>query len=218
MSFGNLLKEIRKEKKDSLRKLAEKIDMHFSYIDKIEKGITPPSKTFIEKIITIYPDSKNILMTTYLKESLPISLQTHDSAKVITNDNILNLPVYGKVSAGRGYINFDSPDYTMPIAKGAFSRRSFFVEVSGDSMSPTIEDGEFALVDPDEKEYIKNKIYVVTYDGESFIKRLEFKNKLNIVTLKSDNPEYEDIDIDEDSFEYFKIDGRVIKIISMKKV
>lgn len=218
MSFGKLLKEIRLANKDSLRSLAEKMDIHFTFIDKIEKETSPVSKTFIEKIVLVYPNEKTRLSKEYLKEILPQALQNEEPIKVINNENILNLPVYGKASAGRGYINIDSPLYYMPISKGNFSKKSFFVEISGDSMNPTLEDGEFALVDPENTEYVKNKIYVVTYNDEGYIKRLEFKNKLKVITLKSDNPEYDDIDISEDMQEYFKINGRVVEVISKKKI
>lgn len=218
MSFGKLLKEIRLENKDSLRSLAEKMEIHFTFIDKIEKETAPVSKSFIEKIISVYPNYKTKLTKEYLKEILPKTLQNEEPVKIISNENILNLPVYGKASAGRGYINFDMPTYYMPISRGSFSKRSFFVEISGDSMYPTLEDGEFALVDPDNKDYVKNKIYVVTFDDETYIKRLEFKQKLGIISLKSDNPEYDDIDVSVEMQDYFKIEGRVVEIISKKKI
>lgn len=218
MNFGILLKKIRLKNGDSLRSLAEKIGLHFTFIDKVEKGTAPASKTFIEKIINVYPEEKVNLTKEYLKEILPQTLQTEDPLKIVNNENILNLPVYGKVSAGRGYMNFDVPSHFMPIAKGNFSKRSFFVEINGDSMSPTLENGEFALVDPENTEYIKNKIYVVTYNDENYIKRIEFKEKLGIISLKSDNPEYDDIDISRDMQEYFKINGRVVEVISKKKI
>ena len=106
----------------------------------------------------------------------------------------------------------------MPILRGNFSKRSFFVEITGNSMEPTLEDGEFALVDPDNTAYSKNKIYVVTYNDEGYIKRLEMKDKLKIITLKSDNPDYDDIDIPEEMQEYFQINGRVVEVISKKKL
>lgn len=218
MSFGKLLKEIRLANKDSLRSLAEKMEVHFTFIDKIEKETSPVSKSFIEKIVLVYPNEKNRLTKAYLKEILPQALQNEEPVRVINNEAILNLPVYGKASAGRGYLNIDSPLYYMPISKGNFSKKSFFVEISGDSMSPTLEDGEFALVDPENTEYVKNKIYVITYNDEGYIKRLEMKDKLRVITLKSDNPEYDDIDISEDMQDYFKINGRVVEVISKKKI
>ena len=190
MSFGKTLKRIRLKHKDSLRGLAKKIDLHFTFIDKVEKGTAPISKNFIENVVAVYPEEREIL----------------------------NLPVYGKASAGRGYMNMDSPDYYMPILRSNFSKRSFFVEITGNSMEPTLEDGQFALVDPDNTTYSKNKIYVVTYNDEGYIKRLEMKDKLKVITLKSDNPDYDDIDIPEEMQEYFQINGRVVEVISKKKL
>lgn len=84
-------------------------------------------------------------------------------------------------------------------------------------MEPTIVEGEFALVDPNDTEYQKNKIYVVTYDDESFIKRIVIDENTRIVILKSDNTDYDDILINEEKQEYLKINGRVIKIVSTRK-
>ncbi len=141
-----------------------------------------------------------------------------ESIKILEDSEVLNLPVYGKASAGRGYLNMDKPDYYMPITKGDFSLNSFFVEITGNSMEPTLEDGEYALVDPNNTAYVKNKIYVVTYNDEGYIKRVEVKDKKKVITLKSDNPDYDDIDISEEMQEYFKINGRVVEVISKKRV
>ncbi len=218
MSFGSVLKEIRKKNKDSLRGLAQKMDISFSFIDKIEKNNAPVSKVFFEKVIAVYTEEKDILTQEYIKSQLPEKMQNEKSINSLKSDEILNLPVYGKVSAGFGCLNFYAPTRYMPISKGAFSKDSFFVEISGNSMTPTLEEGEFALVDPHNLDYVKNKIYVVTYCNEGYIKRLEVKDKLGIITLKSDNPEYDDIDISEEMQEYFKINGRVVKVISVKKI
>jgi len=151
-------------------------------------------------------------------ENLPKVFNKDESIKILEDSEVLNLPVYGKASAGRGYLNMDKPDYYMPITKGDFSLNSFFVEITGDSMEPTLEDGEYALVDPNNTAYVKNKIYVVTYNDEGYIKRVEVKDKKKVITLKSDNPDYDDIDISEEMQEYFKINGRVVEVISKKRV
>lgn len=218
MSFGKTLKEIRKKNKDSLRSLAEKMGVHFTFIDKIEKEISPVSKTFLEKIVSTYPEDKIKLKKEYLNDILPKILKNEEPIKQL-EDNILTLPVYGKVSAGRGQSLVDVGEvlYYMPILKGTFSKKSYFVEINGDSMYPTLEDGQLALVDPTNIDYVKNKIYVVSYNDEGFIKRLEKKDKLKIVTLKSDNPDYDDIDIPEDMQEFFSVNGRVVEVISRKK-
>lgn len=216
MAFGEIFKEIRLKNNDSLRGLGEKIDMSFSYIDQIEKGLRPINKDILEKFIKVYPLYKRQLEKAYLDEIMPESLKGSTFNMEEQKVNTVILPVYGKASAGNGYINLDQEIYYFPIKKGDFSDRSFLVEINGNSMEPTLEDGDYALVDPDNIDYVKNKIYVVTYNDESFIKRMVVDDKSKIVMLKSDNPEYEDILITKDMQAYLKIEGRVIQVISNK--
>ncbi|WP_336181999.1 XRE family transcriptional regulator [Fusobacterium polymorphum] len=216
MNFGQALKEIRMKNGDSLRKLSEKTDIVFTYIDRLEKGTVPINKNLLEKIIKAYPLYKKQLEKAYLDEIMPESLKGSTFNMEEQKVNTVILPVYGKASAGNGYINLDQEIYYFPIKKGDFSDRSFLVEINGNSMEPTLEDGDYALVDPDNIDYVKNKIYVVTYNDESFIKRMVMDAKSKIVMLKSDNPEYEDILITKDMQVYLKIEGRVIQVISNK--
>lgn len=216
MAFGEIFKKIRLKNNDSLRGLGEKIDMSFSYIDQIEKGLRPINKDILEKFIKVYPLYKRQLEKAYLDEIMPESLKGSTFNMEEQKVNTVILPVYGKASAGNGYINLDQEIYYFPIKKGNFSDRSFLVEINGNSMEPTLEDGDYALVDPDNIDYVKNKIYVVTYNDESFIKRMVVDDKSKIVMLKSDNPEYEDILITKDMQVYLKIEGRVIQVISNK--
>ena len=216
MAFGEILKEIRLKNGDSLQRLAEKTEIVFTYIDKIEKGTRPINKDNLEKFIKVYPLYKKQFEKAYLNEIMPESLKGSTFNMEEQKVNTVILPVYGKASAGNGYINLDQEIYYFPIKKGDFSDRSFLVEINGNSMEPTLEDGDYALVDPDNVDYVKNKIYVVTYNDESFIKRMVVDSKSKIVMLKSDNPEYEDILITKDMQVYLKIEGRVIQVISNK--
>ena len=216
MTFGKILKEIRLKNGDSLQRLAEKTEIVFTYIDKIEKGTRPINKDNLEKFIKVYPLYKKQFEKAYLDEIMPESLKGSTFNMEEQKVNTVILPVYGKASAGNGYINLEQVIYYFPIKKGNFSDRSFLVEINGNSMEPTLEDGDYALVDPDNIDYVKNKIYVVTYNDESFIKRMVMDAKSKIVMLKSDNPEYEDILITKDMQVYLKIEGRVIQVISNK--
>lgn len=71
MKFGEILKEIRIKHGDSLRGLGEKIDNNFSYIDKVEKGVTPISRNLFEKLLKTYPLDKKRLIKAYCDELLP---------------------------------------------------------------------------------------------------------------------------------------------------
>ena len=89
MSFGEVLKEIRLYNGDTLRSLGEKINLSFTYIDKVEKNGTPINKGFLEKLLIVYPLQKNKLIKAYLEEVLP-SNYTLDSKDTNNKTSIEN--------------------------------------------------------------------------------------------------------------------------------
>lgn len=71
MKFGVVLKNVRKQNGDSLRGLADKIDLAFTFIDKVEKGLNPPSENMIIRLLKVYPLQKKILSKAYAEDELP---------------------------------------------------------------------------------------------------------------------------------------------------
>ncbi|HBJ80222.1 MULTISPECIES: helix-turn-helix domain-containing protein [Fusobacterium] len=71
MKFGEVLRKIRTEHGDSLRGLAEKTGVYFTYIAKIETGEKSVTKEILEKLIEEYPLQKNEFIESYIKELLP---------------------------------------------------------------------------------------------------------------------------------------------------
>lgn len=69
--FGEILKEIRIKNNDSFRSLAEKIDISFSYIDKVEKGLRPINKEMFSKLLKVYQFDKKKLIDAYTIEVFP---------------------------------------------------------------------------------------------------------------------------------------------------
>lgn len=69
--FGEILKEIRIKNGDSFRTLADKIDIIFSYIDKVEKGVRPINKEMFSRLLKVYPLDKKKLMVAYTYEVFP---------------------------------------------------------------------------------------------------------------------------------------------------
>lgn len=69
--FGEILKEVRIKNGDSFRSLADKIDIIFSYIDKVEKGVRPINKEMFSRLLKVYPLDKKKLMVAYTFEVFP---------------------------------------------------------------------------------------------------------------------------------------------------
>lgn len=83
------------------------------------------------------------------------------------------------------------------------------IQVSGDSMSPTLVDGDDILVDRDDNaERIRDGIYVLRVDDSLIVKRLAINPVQRSFTVRSDNPAYPDWnDVNADGID---IVGRVI--------
>ena len=65
------------------------------------------------------------------------------------------------------------------------------IQVSGDSMSPTLDDGDDILVDlGDAAAGVRDGIYVLRLDGALNVKRLVVDRSRRRVSVKSDNPAY----------------------------
>lgn len=129
------------------------------------------------------------------------------------DDNIIMVPFYSdcSVSAGFGSINYSFSSQHIPFNKQElrlmFNIQGFLklgiISVIGDSMHPTIKEGEM-IIFQDDGSMIEGGIYVVEYQNEIFVKRL----KKRPLCLMSDNKEYPPIEIGD--MEEIKIIGRVV--------
>lgn len=129
----------------------------------------------------------------------------------LENEEKLIIPLLpAKVKAG-GYGSFESPaldfpEDTIDLLKLLIKDKetTFFARVTGDSMNGIgVFDGDILIVQkglfPRE-----NDIVVVFYQGEFYVKRYKPKYKENSlrlekIKLKSENPNYSDMDINEDT-------------------
>ena len=82
------------------------------------------------------------------------------------------------------------------------------IEIRGDSMYPTLRDGDLAVVDWGIKELVDDGIYVVTYDSLTRIKRLQ--RRAGALVLISDNRQlYEPETVPIDRLDEVTIDARL---------
>lgn len=82
--------------------------------------------------------------------------------------------------------------------------------VSGDSMSPTIEDGDLVLIDQSQIEPVPGKIFAVSVEGMIYLKRVNAKPGQLVMT--SDNEDYEPLIVDTrgDLADTVRIIGRAV--------
>lgn len=93
--------------------------------------------------------------------------------------------------AAVGHIAFDAL-WLRQLCRAAPSDLSF-IRVQGDSMSPVLSDGDDILVDQsDRAERLRDGIYVLRRDDALMVKRLAINPSTRRITIKSDNPAYQD--------------------------
>ena len=64
------------------------------------------------------------------------------------------------------------------------------IRVEGDSMLPTLADGDNILVDTDDRERLRDGIYVLRTDDALLVKRLSVNPATKRLTIRSDNDAY----------------------------
>ena len=133
--------------------------------------------------------------------------------------NTTDIDYYSDVfaSCGSGSIVFSEDKIKLPIATiliEGFSKQKKYsmINASGNSMSPTIDNGDKLIVEHWTGSQIQdNKIYVFCFNNEFFVKRLS-KN-LDEIIIKSDNPEYRVRTINGTTVEELILIGKIVGII-----
>ena len=96
---------------------------------------------------------------------------------------------FGGSERSRPHIAFD-PAWLRRVARGAPDQLSI-VLVQGDSMAPTLGDGDEILVDKgDGAERLRDGVYVLRIDDLLVVKRLAVNPATRTVSIRSDNPAY----------------------------
>lgn len=120
-------------------------------------------------------------------------------------------------SCGNGSIIFSNDKTKLPIPISlinGYSKNKLYsmINASGNSMSPTIDNGDKLIVEHWNGNQIQdNKIYVFCFNNEFFVKRLS-KN-LDEIIIKSDNPEYRIRTIDGKSISELTLIGKIVATI-----
>ena len=132
------------------------------------------------------------------------------------DENVIHIDYYRDVfaSCGGGSIVFSEDRIKLPISTlliNGFSKQKAYsiINATGNSMSPTIDNGDKLIVEHWCGEQIQdNKIYVFCFNNEFYVKRLS-KN-LDEIIIKSDNPEYRIRTISGSTAQELKVIGKIV--------
>lgn len=113
-----------------------------------------------------------------------------------------------EASAGDGYHNDNEYiNSFITLTSGKFEApiknliKPAIITIKGNSMEPTLKEGNMILVDAGNKEFIEGRIYIIRIKDNLYVKRL-FKNPITEkIICKSDNPIHTTFEADKNDFE-----------------
>ena len=212
MVKNSKLKDRRLELKLTLDDVAQIVGVGKSTVRKWETGLIENMKidkvALLAKALKVEP---NFIMGIDFPEDEEKKTPESNVGEIIKT---VRVHMYGKASAGNGYINLtDEIGYFDVPTEYVTNPDVYTIKISGDSMTgsdKSIPDGSVAVVDPQlcsTPEALNGKICIFTYNDETYIKQLVI-DKQGFIRLKSFNPNYDDIIVINP--EELRCEGRVI--------
>lgn len=206
MSYDAKIKELRRDKSLTQQQLADAIGFSRGYVATIERGAQEPSFAFAEALFS----------------SLKVDPAWFFGVNKVTTESVdqefVPIQRYGvSASAGGGSL-VESEDGT---GFYAFNRRWLtrrglnptalsVISVTGDSMRPELIDGDLVLLDRGQTELMDGRTFVVRFDDELFIKKLQKAppRQLHLISVNASYPPIT-VDLDKDA-DTIQIIGRVV--------
>lgn len=146
-----------------------------------------------------------------------------DGAIYIAGRDWISVPRYdAAMSAGPGAIvdpNAEPLGYQLfemqwiRAVTRASADRLAIVEVSGDSMEPTLRDGDWVLVDRSQRQANREGVYALAVGDAVWVKRISLNLREKLIQVLSDNSQYPMQELTEEDL---SIVGRVVWIVGRK--
>ena len=97
----------------------------------------------------------------------------------------------------------------LKIGLGISPQGAVLISVKGDSMEPTLSNGDLVLIDTTTSKIEDNAIYVINYDDALLVKRIQRKYDRSVIIM-SDNKSYGDEAVQGDLVNQLQVIGRVV--------
>ena len=219
--FSNRMKLIaEKSFKNNYSEFARAVGVAQASLARWVKGEADPSRMNLIKIA----DASGVNL-----EWLALGIGDMDETKPLAVKHDINLQASNdetfieiedcrevRISAGGGGFNDEyNPHQTTKVEKAWLDSRRLKAEdcamflVSGDSMYPTLKDGEEIIVDRSKKELKDGKIFVLNNEGAMLVKKVQIT--YNGITLISQNTEYAPIELNAEQANSLIVVGQVVR-------
>jgi SOS-response transcriptional repressor LexA len=200
--LGLRMKIARKGQKLTQVKLAKKLGIAYPTLNKYENAHRTPTADLLAKIATILDCDPGWLLSGEGGD-----LENIPKPKGVS---VFKTPVLNKIPANFPKdISKETESFicVKDIPEGAYS-----LIMNGESMSPTVRDGDYVIFTPGEAVQDGDVVALLNEWGESIFKR--YRDKDGEIYMVSDNPEYPKVKLQNDC----RIVGKVVGVFRRIKI
>lgn len=198
MKLCDRLSSLMQERDIGIRELARKIGVSHPVVSSWKRGDTEPRGDNLEALAEFFK-----VTPAFLKFG---EVGTGMVSTVECDDGSVSIPVLD-VSASCGGENGLSPDVTLVkmlrVSQEWLDGRLphwvnrnclHIITADGDSMEPTISNGDFVIIDSSRRTITTDAVYALSYAGTIFLKRVQV-NPDGRLHLLSDNSRYQPMEV-----------------------
>lgn len=207
-------------KAGGLKKVVDTLGFSYATIDRWKKGDTDPKVSNILKLCEIanvsidwlvngteYKNGDNFEMN---KEEFSDFDSIQQEFSFIRGYKIEASAGYGSIVYDESINGFFAYRNKWLKDKGLVAKNLMVIYAKGDSMFPTISDGDAILVNTAIKSLTDGWIYVIRQNEELLVKRLQrIKDGVKLI---SDNKIYESVEVDFKYLNTFEVIGKVVNV------
>ena len=210
-TFAERLRELRNEKKMTMKDLADKLSLTEQAISMYERNERRPNFEKLEEIADFF----NIDMNYLLGKSIIKNSYTHEFGEITLDKLIRKIPLYDLISCGTGgFVDDNIIDYVSLPASMFSARKEYFAQYAkGDSMiNANINDGDLVIFEKTSS--VTNGMIgcFCIDDNTATCKRLSMTN--GQIILLPENPSYNPIIA---NVETFKCIGKLAFVINDRR-
>ena len=210
-TFAERLRELRNEKKMTMKDLADKLSLTEQAISMYERNERRPNFEKLEEIADFF----NIDMNYLLGKSIIKNSYAHEFREITIDKLIRKIPLYDFISCGEGgFVDDNIIDFVSLPASMFSARKEYFAQYAkGDSMiNANINNGDLVIFEKTSS--VTNGMIgcFCVDDNIATCKRLSISN--DQIILLPENPSYSPIIV---SVESFKCIGKLAFVINDRR-
>jgi len=194
-AINERMQQIREHLGLSQEKMAKSLDIGTRTYSRYEGGERDIPTSVIGKLAQMGSFDYNWVFTGLGKMIKTSNTVINEPLQPYNNDNYVIDMLNIRAGAGTGVYNYEFEVVDRIVLDSIFFRgqpdlaKLKVIAIDGDSMEPTIRDGDFIIID-ETKADKKGGIYALQLDGQLLVKRLQFLMD-GTVKIMSDNDRYQ---------------------------